>query len=366
MPDSPPQATPHLVRIDVLRAVAILLVFCHHYWVAVRQMPETHWDAVPWDRMLLVPWELGYLGVKLFFVISGFCIHFSFLNWRRRRDAAAPFWRPFLTEFFWRRFWRIYPPYLGALLLFYWLHYQQPLSLRALRHLGVHALLLNNLSPAFFLNINPSFWSIAVEWQLYLVYPLFLWIALAWRIEAAFLLAALVACALQFGAPHFTSSYALLRSPFAYWLEWVIGAWLAEYFATRRRVFRAHAWLAPATGLAAVAAHAFSDSAALQYFLPTLFFAVLIEWRLLAHGPLGRLERALIPVGLCSYSLYLFHQPYLGAVVHAASAWLRTAPHLVIWLAIPAALFVPLGAFCWGYYRWVECGSIATGKRLWR
>ena len=348
----------------MLRACAILLVFCHHYWVAVLRIPGGHWGDGAGERLLAVPWALGFLGVRLFFVISGFCIHFSFLNWRRRRSATAPLWRPFLAEFFWRRFWRIYPPYLGALLLYYFLQYDAPFSPQALRHLAVHGLLLNNLSPAFFLNLNPSFWSIAVEWQLYLVYPLFLWVAVRWRIEAAFAAASAVALAVRFGAPHFTASYLVVQSPFAYWLEWVIGALLAEYFVAGRRLFRGHAWVAAATGAATVGL----DSDVARYFAPTLFFAVLFEWSLGARGPLWRIERWLVPVGLCSYSLYLFHQPWLGACVACVarvSAWIDAAPALAVWVALPAMLFVPLFLFCHGYYRWVECRSLEIGKRLW-
>lgn len=349
----------------MLRAGAILLVLLHHYWVAVQQLPGERWVAAGWARMLWAPWEFGYLGVKLFFVISGFCIHLSFLNWRGQRPAGGAFWRPFLAEFFWRRFWRIYPPYLGALLLFYALQYAEPLSFAALRHLGVHGLLLNHLSPAFFLNINPSFWSIAVEWQLYLIYPLFLWLALATRVEVAFALASLVAFFFQFVAPHFTASYVVLRSPFAYWFEWVIGALIAELFVNRRRLFPALPGLTAALGLAAVWVHVFTGSSAAQYFLPTLFFARLMERWLHAQVPLLRLERGLVPLGLCSYSVYLFHQPYLGWVVKRTASWQASAAALPVWFLLPMLALIPLLLGCWGYYRWVERTSITTGRRIW-
>ncbi len=349
----------------MLRAGAILLVLLHHYWVAVQQLPGDRWVDEGWARMLWAPWEFGYLGVKLFFVISGFCIHLSFLSWRRQRPAGGPFWKPFLAEFFWRRFWRIYPPYLGALLLFYVLQYPQPFSFAALRHLGVHALLLNNLSPAFFLNINPSFWSIAVEWQLYLIYPLFLGLALATRVEVAFAITSLVALLFQFVAPHFTASYVVLRSPFAYWFEWGIGALIAEFFVNRRRLFPASPGLVMALGFAAVWAHIFTSSSAAQYLLPTLFFALLMESGLHVQKPLFRLERWLVPLGLCSYSVYLFHQPYLGWVVKRTAPWQESAGAIPVWLLWPLLAFGPLLLGCWLYYRWIERTSITTGRRLW-
>src|SRR5438034_621967 len=57
----------------------------------------------------------GYLGVPLFFVISGFCIHLpqARLLAARGPAGASPAWR----RFFAGRFWRLYPPYLAAIAL---------------------------------------------------------------------------------------------------------------------------------------------------------------------------------------------------------------------------------------------------------
>jgi peptidoglycan/LPS O-acetylase OafA/YrhL len=49
--------------------------------------------------------EVGYLGVQLFFVLSGFCIHNSYLSWRRK--TLVPTRGGFLLDYFNRRFWRI-------------------------------------------------------------------------------------------------------------------------------------------------------------------------------------------------------------------------------------------------------------------
>jgi peptidoglycan/LPS O-acetylase OafA/YrhL len=51
---------------------------------------------------------LGWVGVPIFFTVSGFCIH---LSYQRSRENG-------FKRFFTRRFFRIYPPYLLAVLFF--------------------------------------------------------------------------------------------------------------------------------------------------------------------------------------------------------------------------------------------------------
>ena len=360
--------TTHLARIDVLRAVAIFFVFTHHYWQDVLKLTGDRWTGSPWSALLFIPGTLGFLGVKLFFVLSGFCIHLSWSNWRAAAGKrAGTELRDFLPNYFWRRFWRIYPPYLLALGVFFLVQYAEPWKGESLRHLGVHVLMLQNLSKEFFDNINPSFWSLGVEWQLYLVYPLALVIALRWRFEVAFLATAAVAFAMRAAALKWGDNYFVLHSPFSHWLEWMFGALVAEYFVTGRRVFRWHPVLVPCLLVVTVAVHlregfVFSFG---RYVVPTLAFAAMIEWCLHAGRSLRRVERLAVPLGLCSYSFYLLHEPGMLPALRALGPWLTEGSAAVVWLVIPALLFVPVFAVSWLYYRWVEQGSIELGRRLW-
>jgi peptidoglycan/LPS O-acetylase OafA/YrhL len=163
-----------LQSIDALRGVAALGVVLYH---AVLQTP----NAVPnnvfrWPvKLLQFVTSFGYIGVFLFFVISGFCIH---LQWAKSRAAGKPpdikfgsFWR--------RRIRRLYPPYLIAFALF--------LLMAALTtginvtHFFVydvvmHLLMLHNLDPQTCYSINGVFWTLAIEEQLYLAYFLLLFL----------------------------------------------------------------------------------------------------------------------------------------------------------------------------------------------
>ncbi len=172
-----PQLT-RLRSIDALRGIAALGVVVYH---AVEQGKQ----ALP-NNLLQYPLQLvqfvssfGYVGVFLFFVISGFCIH---LQWAKLRAAGkdadirfGPFWK--------RRLRRLYPPYLLALACYLLLtahHAGINLSHFFFYDLGMHLLMLHNLDPKTCYTINGVFWTLAIEEQLYLAYFLLLFLRVRW------------------------------------------------------------------------------------------------------------------------------------------------------------------------------------------
>ena len=82
--------------LDGLRGVAIVCVLLSHF--------ERDEQAIKWDL-----WELGHLGVTLFFVISGFLITLLLLRERRKTGANS------CSAFYRRRALRIFPAYLAFL-----------------------------------------------------------------------------------------------------------------------------------------------------------------------------------------------------------------------------------------------------------
>ena len=136
--------------IEALRGVAALLVMATHY------------------TYMLTPhaglWGFASTGVDLFFVLSGYVFAPYFFG----KPLSL---RPHLI----RRFFRLYPLYLCALLLYVGLHV--PTS-AAWDHFGVHLLMGHTLTSLAIANFyNPAFWSLPPEVEYYLLLPLLAWLS---------------------------------------------------------------------------------------------------------------------------------------------------------------------------------------------
>src|SRR5688500_10141550 len=110
-PMTPPESR-RLRGIDALRGAAALGVVFYHAVEQGKSIPDIILQYP--IRVVQFAISFGYIGVFLFFVISGFCIH---LQWARSKTAGTepdirfgPFWK--------RRIRRLYPPYIITLLLF--------------------------------------------------------------------------------------------------------------------------------------------------------------------------------------------------------------------------------------------------------
>jgi peptidoglycan/LPS O-acetylase OafA/YrhL len=155
-----------LRRLECLRGAAALYVFVHHY---------VHVAITPQHPKLGLPFKFGQLAVLIFFVVSGFVIYYS--SYSGARQPSEPSDAPGLEfrGYFIRRFRRIYPPFLVALLLT-WL--VQCLIVGGLadvewRSLAGNVAMLQdeNIASWFspYIN-NTSLWSLSYEWAFYMMF----------------------------------------------------------------------------------------------------------------------------------------------------------------------------------------------------
>ncbi len=156
-------ARTRLPQLDGLRAVAIALVLASHLW------PLPTVKHLGLDKLWAPP--LGHVGVSLFFVLSGFLITRILLASRDRQEAGATLGSQ-LWPFYARRFLRIVPAYTVLLAVLVCGGVQ-----RADERLVWHATYTSNVilaSDAEWAKggFDRHLWSLSVEEQFYLVWPL--------------------------------------------------------------------------------------------------------------------------------------------------------------------------------------------------
>ena len=151
--------------LDGVRGVAILAVLGHQ--LCIDGYPGRHALG---PTLALLPFQAGWVGVQLFFVLSGFLITGILLDTRR----AQNYW----SSFYVRRGLRIFPLYylllLGTFVVAPRLLHLSEATLAEHRHQGFYWLYLANLPAATGGAVDTlgHCWSLSVEEQFYLVWPL--------------------------------------------------------------------------------------------------------------------------------------------------------------------------------------------------
>jgi peptidoglycan/LPS O-acetylase OafA/YrhL len=161
-PASPYSA--HILALDGLRGLAILAVMCSHLFPGT--VDRGNWAVRTVGSLL----PIGASGVDLFFVLSGFLITGILYDSLQEQQ--------FFRKFYMRRALRIFPLYYGVILLLLlltpWLripwHGMQWSLMAYLQNTNI-AMPLYKFRPGPYISIDPM-WSLAVEEQFYLVWPM--------------------------------------------------------------------------------------------------------------------------------------------------------------------------------------------------
>jgi peptidoglycan/LPS O-acetylase OafA/YrhL len=348
---------PRLPALDVLRGVAILLVIGRHL---PAQSDGTTGVFAPWTA-------IGWVGVDLFFVASGYLLTRLLLVEYERTGTMH------VGRFLWRRAWRLYPAYWALLLATaWWVH---PTPSEVVRQL---LFLQNYLRPA-----SPSAaawghtWSLAVEEHFYLLLPGLLLVAggpndtgrarrLALRLVILILAVLVARLALHpVGAAGYWT-HVRLDAP-------AVGVLLAVVRHDPTLAARAHAWRArwlPGGRLLAVGLLALSPALVVQQsgrYAMTVGYtgfalgAGALLWWSLAHPPLATPHGASAPLRLLGrqcYAIYLVHQA-LRYMIPTAVAGL-----VLPWSARVALYAVATAGAAWALHMGIERPALAL--RDWR
>jgi peptidoglycan/LPS O-acetylase OafA/YrhL len=341
-PVDPPSPPRWIAGLDGVRGLAALYVVVNH--VFLRTFPGYPVDNAPfWAGWFIY----GRFAVVVFIVLSGFSLAMS----PARRE-----WRlGSVSQFAQRRAWRILPAYWGALafsLAVAWIATPPPgQAPPGTKSVLVNGLLVQNLVGAP--SPNRSFWSMAVEAQLYIVFPLLLLMVRRWSPIVMVAIVTLVVAAVGIVGPHVARvDTFVIQSPpdlAALFAVGILAAGIVGASSARRSL--PWAWFALAAAVPVLATIWWQGSV---WTLDHLF------WVDLAFGPaiacflaalatgrpaplVGLLDaRPMRSLGGASYSLYLTHGPIVVIVCDSIVAGrVRSGvPAFVVSLALALPLTI--------------------------
>ncbi len=342
--------SPYRPEIDGLRALAIVAVIINHFN----------------DSLM----RSGYLGVDIFFVISGYVITSSLCHSEQRSLGH------FLLDFYVRRIKRLAPVLMlfvlstSVLICFFDPDPETSLKTGAAGLFGLSNLYLFQNAADYFavsseLNVFTNTWSLGVEEQFYFIFPLLLWFSGLGRSHSGrrnfellvipLLLSSFVMFS-QFSKSDAAAAFYLM--PARFW-ELGAGCLLFATFNHERSASVATGWLSlSALLLLIVVLFVFSDHRGVSNLLVVALTALLIA----TLSPGTRAYTVLtnpyiLYLGLISYSLYLWHWSVLSLSrwtigIHVWSAPIQIA--LMFLLASASYHYVeqPFRRIRWSSVRW--------------
>ena len=382
----PPHEAPpprNIAALDGLRGVAILLVLGVHL---------VGMDALPRQGLLgaiqAVFWT-GWSGVDLFFALSGFLITGILLDTQRSSN--------YFSSFYGRRSLRIFPLYYAALLLAILLNLVVANTMRLqfpayaalahvdwLRWLAYFVYYQNWWFPPG----NPSdlfvrhFWSLAVEEQFYLVWPLCILLLSRRSLMRLCLLLPIVQLAARIALVHrlgahdgYLNANSFFRSDGLF-----LGALVATVVRDRsllRRGRRAAPFLMAVSALGI----AFIDlvqkeiwtrstwTVTLGFSLYAIFYASLVFMVFIQNSSGKWLDRRLQAqwlrsFGKYSYGLYVIHMPVLLLVLPAARHLPGFGKNLAVALAVYSLVVGTSFGLAWVSYTYFESRFLRLKSRF--
>lgn len=279
-----------------MRALLALYIVVHHTVQLLGFVPD-----------VLVGFGYGQAVVAVFITVSGFCLALP--------QASSGNWTLHARSFFLRRARRILPPYYAALFLailvsacYMWMGpFHDPVGEFSFTGVWTHVFLIQNWLPRQMYTLDGPLWSIALECQIYLLYPVIL--LLHRRLTRIGMLAVVSVCA--YTAFHFF--HAAGQPQFL--IFFALGVLAAELAFEKKRPWLPLSMMFVAGSFCMLAHHLSTPQ---QELCASVASAGLLTYLSQEQGnPLRRMLgwRPLAWVGTFSYSIYLLHDLFV------ASAW---------------------------------------------
>jgi peptidoglycan/LPS O-acetylase OafA/YrhL len=403
---------PDVAALTGLRFLAAFSVLLAHGVAATLTNDEPPEGAVLWLM------QASGFGMTLFFVLSGFVIHYNYANLvtdGRLRGIAA---------FFWARFARLYPLFLLMMLVYvlvsqrnvaYWTGHPEKIDaiFQALPYflLSIQSWIYKVIDGGWLIDAirggSPPTWSISTEWFFYFAYPFIAWLILRARAPVVILLVVGIWCVVwisfatglydrtpqidawavdQFGPVAGMQNQAdsfvrwlLYVSPYLRIGEFVLGAMTAQlYIALQRRdVTRRENTLGGAVFWAAalsvllVSYLEYSPDVPMTIFrkmnmnfalAPSVALLVFCAARYRSAASRLLTSRPAIALGEASYSIYLVHSIVLISAVKLTGTVVHGTAYNVVKLIVLMAIVVAISLLLYAYY---EAPARSWLRRRW-
>ena len=348
------QAIGRLAGVDGLRAAAASWVVLFH----IRAFSGAHLPFQPLDFFA----RSGSTGVSLFLVISGFCLYLPF--------AAGKSGRFRTTAFLTRRARRLLPAYYVSIALALALYLIGGTRLGfpslswtdAVWQVATHTTMLHTFFVSTFYTLNGAYWSLGLEWQLYLGLPVLILAARRIGLVPTLIAAVLINVVYRLGLSWaggrgwlpsgFVQTLVLANLLPGRWAEFAFGMAVAELFARGRlqRLPGIAMYLWVPMLVVAVA----TVGLPLSHIAFGTVFALLLVAALTTGNLVSTIFswRPLVALGIMSYSLYLVHQPIVQALGHVFRYDLGLSPTRTFGLLV--LLFPLVLAVAWALFVLVE------------
>jgi len=358
----------HSEWIDIFRGFAAMWVIVYHsrvdLWVGFREIRNSPGAYSGFDRLLAwlsLPAACGGSAVMLFFLISGFCIHFPYAASSRLFN---------IKQYGLRRAFRILPPYLFAVILtcllewlVYWMGGASPTPWH---QIGRVALLSQNYGEhAGQLLTNGSLWSLPVEVELYIAYLLFYFLlkSIGGRSTAAIIsIASLLAT-----IGYLDGIKALSENFLRFWAIWCAGAVLAEWFKSGHlpefKIWNGLTFFLLAMSALWGEGHQW-HLGILNYLWAAAYFHV-IWFALLNPNSLHRFPKRCVELfvwlGKISYSAYLIHAPLFALY---GFLWIRFTGGKPASFLVPLFFSISIWPVAWLFWKICEYPFHQLAQRM--
>jgi len=403
--------------LDGVRAFACLIVIWFHIYRIPRDMHV--WATQPSVHLLLNSFLFfGKYGVTLFFVLSGILLFLPFA----KALLFEKTW-PSTRQFYLRRVFRIVPAYYLSLMLMVLIFQRQYLQPQRWNELGLFFAFFMDSTHATFKQLNAPFWTLAIEWQYYLLLPLLVlgMRLIVWRVRENLRFPTTFACLLAIIAwgvfSRYVGTYFLDQHPLEtilvprfifngilFFTYGVSGKYLEDFgvgmllslcfvyaqhpsisLKVRTTLQKLSPWLWGAGILCLLVMILWNYNQTYvntwpffnfplfysNYYLVnelciSLSFGLCILALLFGHAWLKwPFEWSPLRwIGIISYSLYMWHLPILLVFIHWGQPMIANWPpelaYGAYWLWVVLVIF----PFCFLFYLWVEKHGMRLGEQL--